>query len=323
MATAAIVLGMTACGGSSDSSSTSASSDEATETEEDEVKFADRPVELSDWRTTFYGNGSELIELVAGIDTIKQSEYSEVGLSVVVKAKVLKQSDEEFSKLSLEVKDESSHTIGEFTVTGGTTELYEAMGRGDTESEIELTFSLYCDSVEQAKTIMTTAKEIVPNRAEIKEVEVASGEYSCMPATMTVDGPLSQYVRVRNKPHIIKEGSGLGAHYYVLTFDFDVLEQKKFTEEIIITATLYDENGNEFSLPGKYGPITTCDSFSDGFLQVALSEGRDCNRTSVLIRTDAVENFDPSILSKIKTFKVHSKLYDGTEFDYTSDTYRN
>lgn len=153
---------------------------------------------------------------------------------------------------------------------------------------------------------------------EEESTTMANGEFTCTPATTTVEGPLSDYVTVKDKTYTLEKSSGLGEEYYVLTFDFDVKSAHTFTGTIDITATFYDENGNLIEFPSEYGSYSEASSFSAGFLQMALKNGKDCNRTSVLIRPEHIKDFTPDMLKQIKTFKVQSKL-DDYEFSYDPD----
>lgn len=160
--------------------------------------------------------------------------------------------------------------------------------------------------------------EFVDEFVEEAPAEAAvTSEYTCTPATTAVEGPVGEYVTVKDKTYGFEAGSDLGDNYYSLTFDFEVSAAHTFTEEIEIAATFYDENGNLVEFPTEDGgTVSKFYSFSNSLLQKALKSGANCDETSVLIRTNSIKDFTPEMLAKIKTFKVESKLSEDTEFDY-------
>lgn len=144
------------------------------------------------------------------------------------------------------------------------------------------------------------------------------------PLTTEVSGVLAGYVTVEDKEYGIDKKSTLGE--LLLEPEFKINGSYTFTEEIKLWVELYDANGkkvtfNAKGIAGKY-TMKEFDSFSAGFLQVALKDGKStCDKTSFRIKIKDIIDYDPEMLKDVKSFKVFSKK-GSLDFNYDSVVYK-
>lgn len=157
--------------------------------------------------------------------------------------------------------------------------------------------------------------------------EQKEGVYYTRPLTTEIAGPLKDYVTIEDKEYeFIIEKKGFGEAYLVKP-TYEVVEPKKFNEQIELRIEFFDEDGNPVVYKheecGEVYEMTDFGSFSAGFLQVALANGKNCTRTSFYIQSDHIMDFTPEMFAKCKTFKVTSELQDyGQPFDYDDELYK-
>lgn len=327
---AAVALLATSCGGSKSGENAAS---------ESESQFTPATVTVKDnSSTTFSGDFSDYVELVPGEYTLDIEEGWGTNGKIILKATVIGQSDGKISSNSfVNVYDANDNQIARMSLYGWDSSIDSAINNGELGGEYEMTFMYYPDNNEELTKVLENAKTIKAGDAiqsqsssssssSDSSSSSASSEYTVRPASTEVGGVLSGIVTIEDKEYPIVAGSGLGQDFYTINPTFVVSGSKKFEKEIEIEAELFDENGKKISFDcesmGRSYKTDVFRSFSNGFLQMAIADGDDCTRTSIMIRSEFIKNFTPEMLEKVKTFKVTTRFNEYEDFDYSNDLYK-
>lgn len=159
----------------------------------------------------------------------------------------------------------------------------------------------------------------------------AAGAWTLRPASTEVEGPLKGIVELEDQDYELEAEDLMGDSTYVLNLKFKVLQPQKFDKTVTLYGVLYDEAGNPVVMDMKQTALAEdsetfrqerpLECFSAGYLQMAISKGEECTKTSLLLRFGWYPKFAEG-KDKIKTFKVFSKLEDYGGFDYDNELYQ-